>query len=102
MAAEGETNVSIARQIGLRRFTVSKWRLCFAEDGLRGLNDRPRAGAPKRYDIETERRILRLLDESPPTFASCVICLFCYFLNHYLLLSIYSMLYPVNPLFIKG
>jgi len=37
---------------------VSKWRTRFAKLGLASLQDAPRPGAPKRYDEETEHRIV--------------------------------------------
>lgn len=65
-AAAGENNEQIARKVGTRRKTVSKWRLRFAENGLSGLEDEPRPGAKKIYDADTQQRILALLDQPPP------------------------------------
>ncbi|NOZ20973.1 MAG: helix-turn-helix domain-containing protein [Planctomycetes bacterium] len=45
---------------------VSKWRTRFARLGIEGLKDAPRTGPPPRYDESTERRILAVLDETPP------------------------------------
>jgi hypothetical protein len=45
---------------------VSKWRHRFADHGLAGLNDRPRASKKPIYSQATNRRILALLDKPPP------------------------------------
>ncbi|MFJ9867478.1 IS630 family transposase [Streptomyces sp. NPDC101165] len=45
-AARGRSNARIARQTGLHRDTVRRWRNRFAEQGIVGLSDRPRAGRP--------------------------------------------------------
>jgi len=43
LAADGRSTRSIAKEVGVRPRIVSKWRHRFADDGLAGLNDRPRA-----------------------------------------------------------
>jgi transposase len=58
--------VEIARRLAVRPGTVSKWRTRFAEEGLAGLDDAPRSGAPAVYDERTERRILARLDQPVP------------------------------------
>ena len=65
-AATGATTAAIAQQLGVRTATVSQWRGRFAGQRLRGLQDRPRSGRRRRYGQEVERRILALLDQSPP------------------------------------
>ena len=45
---------------------VSKWRQRFGERRLDGLRDADRKGRPTHYDKTTEKRVLTLLDESPP------------------------------------
>ncbi|MFA4965483.1 MAG: IS630 family transposase [Thermoleophilia bacterium] len=66
LAADGVGTNAIAAQLRVSPATVSKWRLRFARQGLEGLRDAPRSGAPGRYSIETERRILAKLDEPVP------------------------------------
>ena len=66
LAAEGRSTRSIAAEIGVMPFTVSTWRGRYAREGLAGLSDRPRPGPKPRYDAKTGRRILALLDQSPP------------------------------------
>lgn len=72
LAAEaGTTTEEIARRLEVRPATVSKWRGRFARLGLSGLQDALRPGARRRYGAETEKRILKMLDQPPPEgFAS--------------------------------
>ena len=65
--AEGLSNEEAAARCGTRAATVSKWRGRFARERLGGLADAPRSGKPRHYDERTERRILALLDEAPPS-----------------------------------
>ena len=46
MAAEGLHNDEIAARLDTRREIVSKWRKRFFEQGLPGLDERPRGGRP--------------------------------------------------------
>src|SRR5277367_5317765 len=46
---EGEARTALAQRLGTRPNTVSKWRSRFARLGLKGLEDAPRPGKPKRY-----------------------------------------------------
>ena len=66
MAAEGKQTKEIARELNTREARVSKWRTRFAQNGITGLGDAPRGGAPRVYNEDTERRILAVLDQSPP------------------------------------
>ncbi len=61
-----KTNLQIAKEPNVSRFTVSKWRNRFADKRLSGLVDRPRSGTPKRYNEDTRNRILQKLEEKPP------------------------------------
>lgn len=64
--AQGETNVHIGKELEVSVLTVGKWRSRFATYGIQGLRDIPRAGKPKVYDEETEKRVLAKLEEAPP------------------------------------
>jgi transposase len=68
LAADGRSTRSIARELATMPRTVSLWRIRFAEEGLAGLDDRPRPGgrAAPKYTEATGRRILALLDAPPP------------------------------------
>lgn len=49
MAAEGFDNDEIAARLDTRREIVSKWRKRFYEQGLVGLEERPRGGRPASF-----------------------------------------------------
>jgi transposase len=66
LAAAGMASRAIARELGCRHRTVSKWRVRFAEARLAGLADAPRSGKPKTYGEDADRRILAALDRPPP------------------------------------
>src|SRR5215475_2882276 len=67
LAAEGRSTRSIARTVGTMPRTVSLWRGRFSREGLSGLADKPRPGSVPKYDAETGKRILAVLDRPPPT-----------------------------------
>ena len=46
MAAEGMQNKDIAKKLMLPVQIVSKWRKCYYEESLAGLEERPRPGRP--------------------------------------------------------
>jgi hypothetical protein len=48
-AAQGLTNVEIARRLDTAPEVVAKWRRRFRLERLEGLQDRPRAGRPRRF-----------------------------------------------------
>jgi hypothetical protein len=56
-AAEGTSTREIARELDTTPTTVSLWRGRFAREGLDGLEDLPRSGAPPIYGEDTDRRI---------------------------------------------
>ncbi len=66
MAADGLTTEEISKRLEVRPSTVSQWRTRFARNRLEGLQDSSRSGKPKKYNEETELRILEKLDEKPP------------------------------------
>lgn len=49
MAALGLDNEEIAARLDTSRVIVSKWRKRFFEDGLAGLEERPRGGRPRVF-----------------------------------------------------
>lgn len=65
-AAEGKTPNEAAEAAGVSYLTAYKWRRRFCDKGIAGLRDAPRPGAERKYGIETERRILALLEKKPP------------------------------------
>jgi transposase len=48
-AARGQANSEIARDLGVSRETVRKWRGRYARQGLDGLRDLPRPGRPRKF-----------------------------------------------------
>jgi transposase len=66
LSHEGMTVERIAEQLHTRPARISKWRQRFVEGRLNALSDAARPGKPHTYTEETERRVLRLLDEAPP------------------------------------
>ena len=49
LAAQGLDNDEIAARLDTRREIVSKWRKRFYEEGLAGLEERPRSGRPPTF-----------------------------------------------------
>jgi transposase-like protein len=49
LAASGMDNDEIAAHLDTRREVVSKWRKRFYEQGLAGLDERPRGGRPPAF-----------------------------------------------------
>ncbi len=49
MAAQGLDNDEIAARLDTNRVIVSKWRKRFYEQGLAGLEERPRGGRPRVF-----------------------------------------------------
>jgi len=49
LAAQGLANDEIARRLNSRREVVSMWRKRFFEQGLAGLEERPRRGRPPAF-----------------------------------------------------
>jgi len=66
LAADGMANKAIAQEVGLSRAMVVRRRQRFLESRLDALEDASRSGKKPRYDRNTERRILALLDTDPP------------------------------------
>jgi putative transposase len=57
--AEGSANQDIAAQMDITTATVSKWRNRFARQGLMGLYDEPRSGAPRTISDEQVAQLIR-------------------------------------------
>ena len=66
LSHEGMTVEKVAEQLQTRPARVSKWRQRFVEGRLNALSDAARPGKPHTYTEETERRVLRLLDQPAP------------------------------------
>ena len=67
LAADGVASQEIARQLGVGKAMVSKWRTRFEREGLAGLHDDHRPGRPPELDEEAFRsRLLALIETAPP------------------------------------
>ena len=66
MAADGAATRAIGRALGCTTGTASKWRVRYEKDRLAGFSKVGARGAEAKYDGETDRRILALLDTPPP------------------------------------
>jgi transposase len=56
LAAAGHTDTEIARRLDCTDKTAAKWRRRFAEEGLAGLDERPRPGRPRSFSPRRDRR----------------------------------------------
>ena len=66
LAADGRSTRSIAKEVGVQPRIVSLWRHRYADQGLEGLQDKPRPGKQPIYTKTTDKRILKLLDKAAP------------------------------------
>jgi transposase len=66
LAAAGLKNAVIARELGVHRNMVAKWRSRFLEHGLEGLTDEPRPGRPRTVtDEQVEEVVVKTLETTP-------------------------------------
>src|SRR3954469_3309872 len=63
--ADGQTDSTIAREMGLAVRTVFVWRHRFAEPRLDGLKDRPKCPPPRQYHADIQARLLVLACQKP-------------------------------------
>jgi transposase len=64
--AGGLNNVQVAAKTGVSRATVGQWRNRFAAEGIAGLVDAPRSGAPRRIDdAQVEEIVTETLEGRP-------------------------------------
>ena len=65
--SEGESNIAIARRMGLSNITVGKWRRRYREHGLEGLHDELRPGRPRTHEDERVAEVINTaLQIKPP------------------------------------
>jgi transposase len=67
LAAEGLTDVEIAAQLDCTARMVAKWRRRFAEEGVAGLDERPRPGRPRSFPPSDIAAVKALARELPAT-----------------------------------
>jgi transposase len=70
LAEEGLRNDEIAPLVGLSAHKVGKWRRRVAEQGVGGIADRPRPGAPRRYGHDERLRVFNTACSPPPEGAT--------------------------------
>lgn len=70
LAADGISNLAIARRLGITRVTVATWRRRFAAKRLDGLLDEPRPGAPRKIGDEKITAVVTQTLETQPTEAT--------------------------------
>ncbi len=66
MAADGAATRAIGRALKCTTGTASKWRVRYAKDRLAGFSETGNRGAEAKYGEEAGRRILAVLDTTPP------------------------------------
>lgn len=64
--AEGKSPAELAQSQRVSAKTVHKWRNRFAEDGCKGLTDKPRSGRPTVLDDKTVEHVLHLTTQRVP------------------------------------
>jgi len=68
--ATGQPNQVVARNMGVTRLTVGRWRQRFVTKRLDGLLDEPRPGAPRKITDADVERVVRLTLETAPRDAT--------------------------------
>jgi transposase len=63
--AAGQTDASIARDMGLAVRTIWLWRHRFVQKRLDGLKDRPKCPPPRQYHADIQARLLVLACQKP-------------------------------------
>jgi transposase len=66
LASCGTPTREIGRVVGCTTGTASKWRVRYARDRLAGLSETGNRGAEPKYGPAEQKRILGMLDQSPP------------------------------------
>ena len=66
LAADGVASRAIGRAVGCTTGTAAKWRVRYAAKRLAGLDETGERGAEPKYTTATNKRILALLDQTPP------------------------------------
>ena len=63
--AEGMAQQEVAELLGVHLRTVGKWRTRFSTQGVSGLHDLPRAGAPSKYTAAQRCEVLAIACDEP-------------------------------------
>src|SRR5215471_1919331 len=62
---DGQTDATIAQEMGLAERTIWMWRHRFAEYRLEGLKDRPKCPPPRQYQADMQARLVVLACQKP-------------------------------------
>ncbi len=65
LGSEGQSVPQIAQALRLNEKTVRKWFKRFGQEGLAGLEDAPRSGAPSHYTVDNKARVLQAARTRP-------------------------------------
>jgi transposase len=65
LAAEGESNTTIAARLDVHVGVVSRWRKRFCGSGLDGLDDRPRSGRPRSFPAPVVAEVKAMACQPP-------------------------------------
>ena len=65
LAADGASNVGIAGRLDVHVGVVSRWRKRFCEEGLDGLEDRPRSGRPRSFPAPVVAEVKAMACQPP-------------------------------------
>jgi len=68
--AEGRANTEVAKMLGVSQPTVGMWRERFRREGLAGLGDLPKAGAPRTVEDDQVAAIVRRTLQAKPKSAT--------------------------------
>jgi len=68
--AGGASNAAVAAKLRTTGFTVGLWRNRFIAEGVVGLGDEPRPGAPREIGDEKVEQVVRLTLEKTPKGAT--------------------------------
>ncbi|MFC5051351.1 helix-turn-helix domain-containing protein [Rubritalea spongiae] len=63
LSNQGINNAAIAKRLDISAHAVGRWRKRFIEQGLNGLHDSPRSGAPHTISQSTMNKVLKLCRE---------------------------------------
>src|SRR5579859_6657595 len=64
--AEGKDDKGVARELGIDRGTVGKWRRRFMRYGVEGLSDAPRPNVHRKLEDERVEEVIRLTLHAKP------------------------------------
>jgi transposase len=68
LAHEGKTVEQIAESLNIHVKTVKKWRKRFQMEGISGLYDRPRSGAPGKFTVQQRCEIIAIACDTPKSY----------------------------------